>query len=613
MDGEGIGEASQADPLVRVDLFVALAALVLVVAVEHVAFDKLVERLVEVLLAQHVHAEADKVLEPLADVGALEGDNLVAQGAAQELREHGRERRALAVRLDFIAQAAQELLGVHLLDEADGLPVQAQRAQELLRAHRLLDRPAHRHKELHQQPHLAPLGREPPLGVSDADQALAYRRAHVELLQHGVDVARAPHVPQPHEGLRPHRRGVVGEVLRDALRHRHKRREGLQSQGVCGGGAGGKGEHELEGRAPRLLALDPRRAVVRVPQRAAEEERNQVRRVPGSLLRRHALEQGAHEPLGADEGGVFFGPGEGLVANRRGVAEHLAGSVRELGGRALVKARVLGEACQELEELLGGARVLPRGADELDKHPADSRDVQVLPDPKDGVRGVLSQELLLGEEHRLLEDALVERELLTAGSLRGCLSDDLVAHQHEQAKPEERLAAIDRGGERGQVEAQGDKVAKRVAGGGQHFQCRRRRLQLEDAAAGGAGAVPPDARLEQRGAAVCGKLLPERQTALLAQCRRGWRELLHLVGGSLLAPHVRREPREGAGRERREVLDEREGVVRVCRRPAQQLEEHIDGALLHCFDERARKREPAEEPFQGKERLLVFRVFVHRI
>mmetsp|Transcript_12009 Transcript_12009/g.48366 ORF Transcript_12009/g.48366 Transcript_12009/m.48366 type:complete len:323 (-) Transcript_12009:4031-4999(-) len=106
-----------AAPHQRRDLAVALLAEVRVVALQHLALDVLLQRLLDVGPVLDVEADGVVGLVTLRDILALLADELRAHLAAPRALQQLLLRCALQVLLHFVAEHVEELVGVHLHED----------------------------------------------------------------------------------------------------------------------------------------------------------------------------------------------------------------------------------------------------------------------------------------------------------------------------------------------------------------------------------------------------------------------------------------------------------------------------------------------------------------
>ena len=225
-------------------LRLAVLAVVLIIANQHLALDIQVQRLLDSALPLHVQAQHQAVLQPLALVLALLADDLVADLPPEHVFDQVLLRQRLQQVLHLVHEVHEELVDVLLLDRIDRLPVPVLiRVAEALGVVRLLLgllQVREQQLELVQDALLLPPDRDlaslscflrraldRPLFLPRAQQPKTQRQAHVELLHERVHVARRAQVLEPHEPARALvlRGGVVEELVHLGHRSVHSRED----------------------------------------------------------------------------------------------------------------------------------------------------------------------------------------------------------------------------------------------------------------------------------------------------------------------------------------------------------------------------------------------------
>lgn len=123
------GSYRNATPLQGVAALLANLALVLVLALEHLASDEQLERLLDVLLVLDFDRQAVEGLQPLGPMGALLGDELIRELAAEHIAQELFFLGSLEVVLQLGEQVVEELVGIHLLSRVHRLAVIVLRVQ----------------------------------------------------------------------------------------------------------------------------------------------------------------------------------------------------------------------------------------------------------------------------------------------------------------------------------------------------------------------------------------------------------------------------------------------------------------------------------------------------
>jgi hypothetical protein len=117
------GRYRNATSLQSVAALLANLALVLVLALEHLASDEQLERLLDVLLVLDFDRQAVEGLQSLGPMGALLGDELVRELAAKHIAQELFFLGPLKVVLQLGEQVVEELVGIHLLSRVHRLAV----------------------------------------------------------------------------------------------------------------------------------------------------------------------------------------------------------------------------------------------------------------------------------------------------------------------------------------------------------------------------------------------------------------------------------------------------------------------------------------------------------
>eukprot|EP00965_Chrysotila_dentata_P103573 3418623-Pleurochrysis_carterae.AAC.1 len=98
----------------RLDVLLRVIALILVVAVKHLALDELREPVQDRVLRLDLDRDHVEVLDPLGELAAVFAHNLVDQSTAKEaLHQHGLRPASQRV-LELVEKVCQELVHVHL-------------------------------------------------------------------------------------------------------------------------------------------------------------------------------------------------------------------------------------------------------------------------------------------------------------------------------------------------------------------------------------------------------------------------------------------------------------------------------------------------------------------